>query len=273
MKHPLHRLTAPFAALLVALFGALPFLPAQTVTNNLYFHLGEADLGAAAGDTITSTVESIIDYETSNTGVVYTSDTPGAISSLAASFGGNGYIDGPNILLSPDSSFALEAWIKPASIVDTTAAVFYNGKTGGSGIGLYQFDNKFGVLAGGKWLQTATATLNADEWTNIAAVWDFGTLTLYQNGANVGTFTSGDFGNVPLSSSFLTIGAGYNDSVVNQFSGSIDEVRLFTWTGSFDTTMLNYPASAIPEPATTTVLAGAGVLCLAAWRRRRSLRN
>jgi hypothetical protein len=115
--------------------------------------------------------------------------------------------------------------------------------------------------------------LNADEWTNIAAVWDFGTLTLYQNGANVGTFTPGDFANVPFESSDLTIGAGYNGGLVDRFSGSIDEVRLFTWTGSFDTTMLNYPASAIPEPATTTALAGAAVLCLAAWRRRHSLRN
>lgn len=248
-------------------------VPAQTVTNVFWYHLGES---ATIG---TDSVNNI-NLNVINTAPTLFSDTPGDLaplydSSLSAYFQYGvfpNYLWTNAITLTPNSSFAMEAWIKPDYTTPVTGAIVYNGATGPNGIGLYQFSDQFGVLLGGVTASLSGVSLTAGQWTEIAFTWENGLLTLYQDGVAVKVFDDSAPASQFISSAGqLTIGGAWTGTsgYTNPFTGKIDEVRLFQWTGTFNpATMLNYSTSAVPEPSTCAIVSGAAALGFAIRRRR-----
>jgi len=257
-----HRPTLAFIALLL---GTLVAAHAQT--NVHVFTGGEIDPGATNGAQVNNpTLDSAGSSNLTRTGgVTYTTNTPGANSTLAYQFDGTGYLSGAtNLTLTNTSSFAMELWFQTPS-TPTHQALFHNDK-----IGLYIYDgpNVRVHLAGVALPLIGSISVNT--WHHAALVYDNGTLTGYLQGTptNLGSFS---FTN-PTAGNGLVIGA--NTAFLEPFTGTIDNARIFGFTpGTFNASMLSYPASAIsaiPEPSTYAALAGLLALGLAIFRRRRS---
>jgi hypothetical protein len=260
-----HRPTLAFITLLL---GTLVAAHAQT-----YIHVftgGENDPGATNGAAVNNpTLDSAGSTNLTLTGgnVTYTATTPGANSTLAYQFtGGSGYLLGAtNLSLIDTSSFAMELWFQTTS-ASTQQALFHNGN-----LGLYIFgDSQVRVHRGGIALDII-GSISSNTWYHAAFVWDNGTLTGYLNGTP--TFIGSELVfNNPTAGDALVIGSTHVGG--DRFMGIIDHARVFQFaTGTFNASMLSYPASAItpiPEPSTYAALAGLLALGLVAYRRRRA---
>ncbi len=105
-------------------------------------------------------------------------------------------------------------------------------------------------------------TLNPNTWYNLAAVCDGTFVSMYLNGAYIGTDThSGG----PPSMGFGTLGFGSNlHNGTDWYLGSIDEVRLYSRAITSTEVAQVY---SIPEPSSLTLF-GCGLALLIARRRR-----
>ena len=238
---------------------------AQT-TLHLY-RGGEDDTGSVAGDVHAG----LLVDAAGNTNLAaafgqYTSSTPGPASTLAYGFNqnnSNGAFAGgqTNLSLTNTSSFAMELWFKATSLF-FNQALFHNGR-----IGIYIFEGQVAIHRAGIALDNIGAA-QQDVWTHVAFAYDDGTLTGFLNGTQVNIGTELSFFN-PITGFELLLALSPSSS--DQFRGDIDHARIFSFApGTFNASMLSYPASAIPEPATFTALAGLAALGLAATRRRRA---
>lgn len=237
---------------------------AQTTTH--LFRAGENDSGAANGLALAgTTLDAVGSTNLSLVGTgsaTYTSSTTVSGSSLAFAFtGGNSYAGAVDTSLTTSASFAMELWFKATSLT-TTQALFYNGNTGGNGVGLYLDGANLVGLAGGRFMMAGDTTLTTDTWYHAALVSSGGTITYYLNG--VAEFSrSANF--INPTSGALSIGG--NNSGDELFTGTIDQAQIFTFTsGTFTTAMLSY--SAVPEPSTYAAAFGLFALGFAAWRRK-----
>ena len=98
--------------------------------------------------------------------------------------------------------------------------------------------------AGSAWSNiTGTGTISATSWTHIALVKDGNDITLYRDGASVGTSSgSGNFetgGSYSIVNFPITIGAGWDNGNATYYAdGYIDQFRVSNtarWTGNFST--------------------------------------
>lgn len=250
----------------VLLLVSLVTAHSQTVTH--LFRGGENDAGATNGGALAGTTIDAVgstNLTKSGTGGTYTSNTPGPGSSLAFNFNGSqNYIGALDTSLTTNSSFAMEAWIN-ANQLSSTVGLFYNGHTGSQGVGLFLVNNRLAALRGGIGFTASTTDLSTGVWTHVALVVDSGNLSVYLNGNN----------EISVVSSFINptnggLAIGGNPSGGELFSGAIDHARIFTFgTGTFNTSMLSFPASAIPEPSTYVTIFGSLALAFAVYRRRR----
>jgi hypothetical protein len=252
---------------LLLLLGTLAIGHAQTTVH--FYHGGESDGGAANGGALASfTVDSAGSTNLTGQGTAgtYTNATPVPGSTLAYSFAGSGDYSGVvDTSLSNGTSFAMEVWFNTSTLTGAKA-LFYNGDTGGSGIGLFRDGTHLAVLGGGTIFADGAATLTTGMWYHAALVNDSnsGSLKLYLNG--VLDLTTGNGFNFP-STGGLSLGGNFGGG--DLFTGMLDEARVFTFApGTFNTSMLSY--SAVPEPSTCAALVGVGALGFAAWRRRRA---
>lgn len=249
------------------------------------FRLGEADAGASAGAASAgATVNSVSpSYPLTREGShVYSADTPptarlslGA-STLSIDFSGTGSYSGyyrelGTGLAAQGENFGLEAWIKPANTTSGSRVVVTVGDQD-SGYALVQSGAALEVRYGSTGAALATFNgLTTTEWTHVALVRGTSEATFYVNGVSAGTISAA----VPAwAASFEYFGIGQQPRGPGgqNFVGLIDEVRYFTYSGAFDTAMLNHVA-AVPEPAAAASALGLAA-CLAALglRRRRHSR-
>lgn len=248
-----------FVGLAAAITGS-----AQTTTH--LFRAGENDSGAGNGLALAATtVDAVGSTNLSLVGTgsaTYTSSTFVSGSSLAFVFtGGNSYAGAVDTSLTTSASFAMELWFK-ASSLSTTQALFYNGDTGGNGVGLFLDGSNLVGMAGGRFMATGETTLTTGTWYHAALVSSGGTITYYLNGVSE-ISRSANF--IDPISGALSIGG--NNSGDELFTGTIDQAKIFTFTsGSFNTGMLSY--SAVPEPSTYAAILGLAALGLAVWWRR-----
>jgi hypothetical protein len=237
---------------------------AQTTTH--LFRAGENDSGAGNGLALAATtVDAVGSTNLSLVGTgsaTYTSNTTVSGSSLAFAFtGGNSYAGAVDTSLTTSASFAMELWFKATSL-STTQALFYNGDTGGNGVGLFLDGSNLVAMAGNRFMVAGETTLTTGTWYHAALVSSGGTITYFLNGASELSRAANFF---DPTSGALYIGG--NTSGDELFNGTIDHARIFTFTsGTFNTGMLSY--SAVPEPSTYAAILGLLALGLAAWRRR-----
>lgn len=252
----------------LALLGSALATVASAQTLLHQWRFGENDAGAANGGTVTTVVDHVGSLNLTASGAVtYTNTTAGAASSLAAAFGAGGSFSGTeDSSLTPDSSFIVEGWFylngtPPA----TTSLLYYNGNPSNNGIGLYVWGTRLDVMQGGK-SDVIAGQLNADQWNYVALVYANGSYQAYINSDSVASYTGSSSFN-----DFTGGGGGLGTYIGPGFAGSIDELRVSSFTGSFSTSMLSYNSiSAVPEPSTYAALAGLAALGLVAWRRRQA---
>lgn len=254
----------PFRWLVAFLFAAVLSARAQVVLH--HYRGGEDDAGAAAGLQFLEVLGYTIDVGTNpidlnSTFAAYTSTVAAPGSSLAYDFSGTGGAASTfgDTSLTPTSSFAFEAWVKPGAAA--TGLLFANGKLENNGIGLALVNGNLTVAQGGQgWIVSSTAVSTAT-WSHVAFAYDNGAVGLYLNGSLVHSATSSFIALPDSFSTWVQLGS-------ENIGGLIDDARIFTFTsGSFDTSMLSY--SAVPEPSTYAAIFGAAVLGLAGWRKRR----
>ncbi|MBI2814822.1 MAG: PEP-CTERM sorting domain-containing protein [Opitutae bacterium] len=255
-------MTAPAFRLLALFFSFAAIASAQTTVG--LWKLGEDDSSPANGGPVASSVANsgALGGFTASGTPTYTNSTVGG-SAWAIDMGSSGNSNSLALAstLGVNDNYAIEAWIYVAN-TSGIQVIFYNGDTSTNGMGLLVNGGNLDMMIGGvtassNSLPTAPITLNT--WVNVAAVRENGATYFFydgiQYGAGVGTHgtTTGSF--------FLGSGGGYG------FSGAIDNVRAFTFTGgTFSSSML----TAIPEPSAYAALAGLGALGLAFWRRKRA---
>ena len=238
---------------------------AQTVTH--LFRAGENDSSAGNGLALAATtIDAVGSTNLSLVGTgsaTYTSSTTASGSSLAFAFtGGPSYAGAVDTSLTTSTSFAMELWFKATSL-SGTQALFYNGDTGGNGVGLFLDGSNLVGMAGGRFMASGETTLTTNTWYHAALVSSGGTITYYLNGVSE-ISRSANF--INPTSGALSIGG--NNSGDELFNGAIDQARIFTFTsGTFTTGMLSY--SAVPEPSTYAAACGLLALGFAALRRKR----
>ncbi len=260
MKLPL-QIPRLGALVLLALLGDA-LASAQTVTTVGLWRMGDDDSGAVASASVNTTLTASVGSNLSfnGTGGTYSSSTFDASSGFAVNLAGTGnYVTGNNLGLGSRS--VIEAWVNLSTM--TTGWVALVGNGGGQGVGILVIadHNKiYGAEAGVG--QFAGTSITTGTWHHVAVVVDeTHTGSFYFDGSLV----SGDNNTVNTSyASSFSIGG--DDSGTGRINGIVDDVRAFTYTGTFSPSMLSY--SAVPEPSTYAALFGVAVLVLALWRRR-----
>jgi hypothetical protein len=260
-----------------------------------YWRLGESDPGAVNGGVVpdnagalnTRSANQIVGPDdlksfTDNTTPTYYSNSvaSGSVnptgSTLSAQFAGGAHLGiwkdpgGGGRTYDLTNNFGLELWVKSGSATGTQ--FFANNGSGSQGWGIFQQSDGYKAIYsnteifGTDAFGSAIAPVTVGVWTHLALVRDSGISTFYVNGVATGT-TSALFSgtnNTDGGNTNFTVGAITGG--VNAFTGNIDEVRIFTFTGPFDTSDLLF--AAVPEP-TTYVMLLAGLLTLFVLARLR----
>jgi hypothetical protein len=230
------------AALCFALLASAPARATITVLN--YWRMGENDPGAVSGGHCTNTVDAVGGDTLTNTtaGGLFLNYTNGVSttasadtgSALALALANSEYLAGP-LATNLTNNFGIECWVNPSTTVGGHVLA-YNGLRG-NGWGLYQGAD-FQVLYGGV-VFWGSAPVTVGAWTHLALVRNNGVAILYTNGVPANTNSS----SVPITpTGSFTVGG---DAQFGEFfTGSIDEVRVFTFAaGAFSTNdlLLNSP--------------------------------
>lgn len=237
---------------------------AQVLVHQWRF--GENDPGATNGGTVTTTQDNVgtLDLTVSGT-VTYTNVTAGASSTLAQSFGtAASFSAAADTSLSRTSRFVIEGWFYlNGTQANTTNILFYNGNASSSGAGLYVRGTTLRYLQGGS-ADVVAGTLTANQWNYVALAYEAGSLKVFVNGETTPSYAGAHtFNAFNGNTETFSIGSGLDVSV--------DELNVWTFSGSFNSAMLSYDTvSAVPEPSTYAALAGAAALGFVAWRRRRA---
>jgi hypothetical protein len=259
-------------ALAATLFAAA--LAQANVVVGGYYHLGESDAGAVAGNPGNGTsVDSSglgkdLTYWTGTQ--TYSSSTAATAaaatgSNLSMDFAGDGFYlhTGSNLTDNVDN-FGIEGWFKVNDL--SQQGLCNNGDAFGGGFGLYVLGGHVQGLYNQVALFDTGFTPVLGEWFYVAMVRDAGVTKMYVNNT-----TAIDFGSTYapyVATPQFSLGvAGYD-----YLKGSADEVRVIAFGSEFG---YNFNASsdlliAVPEPSSVMLFAtGMFGLMAYAWRKRK----
>ncbi|MGA2175740.1 MAG: LamG-like jellyroll fold domain-containing protein, partial [Verrucomicrobiota bacterium] len=208
----------------------LPTVASVSVVD--YWHLGENDPGAAANSAMTNSLDSVggRTWTLTNSGALTysanVSTNAGAAtgSYVALRFTNSAYATSA-VIPGLRTNFGVELWVNPATATGSQS-IFYNGDSGASGWGLYVSGNTFTGLFGGVSFIFGSVTFTPGTWNHVALVESDTVATLYVNGA-----VSGTLPRTPASpAGQITVGANHGGT--ENFSGLIDEIRVFTFASN-----------------------------------------
>jgi hypothetical protein len=217
---------------LISLVAPVSFLHA-TVTNLLWYRLGENDPGAALGVASTNTVDLIVGRSLPGFGgPVYTNAVSTIASnnfgsSLAVQFSGaNQYFSNATIV-ALTNNFSIEAWVNPNTVSTGARIIAYNGNAASDGWGIYQSGTNYFGIFGGSVIQigATSGAATAGTWTHVALVREGGTAALFINGVINGTTTTASPMSPHIGDGFA-VGALPEAPSSDDFNGTIDEVRI-----------------------------------------------
>lgn len=203
-----------------------------------WFRMGEDEPGAIAGKAVGKQVSDHRNYvHLERIGSPkYSDDTAAPGSSLAMSFGGSdedcvGIARFPYVLT---DYFIIEAWVKIRKIGDHNQCVVHNGHGGLNGYALAAINGTWqSVYEGGPICDSGVAC-EFGKWTHLALVCERGRSQLWVNGQARGRAIDA-IPSVPDGP--FAIGGSYRHTD-RAFYGEIDEVRLSTFIGPFQPSML-----------------------------------
>lgn len=253
----------------LALLSLLFVTTAAAQTTIGSWRLGENDPSPTNGGALTATLPDVglLGSFTASVTPTYTNATvAGSGSTWAINMGGGGNSNSLALAttLGVDDNYAVEAWL---NVTDSAGlqVVFYNGNTSANGMGLLVNNGRLDMMVGGTTATSnslPTPTLALNTWVSVAAVREAGATYFYYEGTRYDANVGGH--GAATGSFFLGSGGGYG------LAGALDNVRAFTFTGAFASSMLTPVPAAVPEPSTSAALAGGlAALALAVWRRRR----
>jgi hypothetical protein len=158
-------------------------------------------------------------------------------STLSGNFASTDSLSRPTPVAT-STGVALEAWVKTGSANQTATAV-YVGNSGADGFGFFQYTtnpsplvSNWNFLEGGHSFNTTTTPATPGVWTHLGLTIDAsGVLRGYINDRRVAT----DAGSPNPPTGTLSIGGG--------FTGNVDQVRLMTFTGTFQPSNFLYGSS------------------------------
>ncbi len=213
-----------------------------SVTNIVWYRLGEADPGAAPGVVVTNANDLIAgrDLKVSGSPFYTNAVSAGASndvgSSLAVQFSGTGQYLNSSVFFGATNNFCIEAWVKP-NTVSGTHVVAYNGDPTADGWGIYQNGTNYLAVFGGVGT-FGGGRVAAGIWTHLALVRDSGAANLFVNGA--GSLHPTNTGPHALAKGDpFSVGAFVGPPASSAFSGAIDEVRVFSFgAGEFSASKL-----------------------------------
>jgi hypothetical protein len=149
-------------------------------------------------------------------------------TALRFAAGGTGYVSTQLLgqAVPVTGAYTVEAWVRPAAFPGTIAATWDEGKNAGFRLGLDGQGNVTASQDGATWTLTSSQAAATGAWSHVAAVYEGTALTLYLNGASVGTTAVTA---VPNPNTTGLIGACRDSSAqpTGFFTGDIEEVRVW----------------------------------------------
>lgn len=262
--------------LLVTAFVALTGIASATVINVAYWRGGEDDVPAPSGipgpaDSTAVDAMGNLDLTKTNrggaTGPSYGYSGLPAGSTVDYVFDGatgNAFAGVPPTVAAT-TNWGVQLYAKP-SYVDGVQIFLQAGPSGVDGFILGQVGGNYYAEVAGVWGANEGA-VSANVWANIALVNDGGVNKFYVDGV----LKASSAANKPSIAPTTFIGLGQNSAGGQNYTGAIDEARIFTFApGAFQASDLNGYVGIVPEPS-TLMLGVTGLLGLLAyaWRKRR----
>lgn len=209
-----------------------------------YWRLGDLVAGSSAADsagTVTGTYSGQLSR-----------GMPGAVMGDQDSccFFLNGHVDmGNSYAFTGTAAFSIEAWVQLQALpaggsISTVAGYFFNDANGSEGWGL-SVQNNGGIefyrylSNAGDTVATAANTMPIGQWTHIVGTYDGATMTLYVNGASVGSLASTKSISAGTSVTFQLA----HDNTGSQLTGMVDEVAVYTKALSASSVQAHYNAA------------------------------
>lgn len=254
-----------------ALFGTVLGLGLASTTRAAL--IGQWTFNEGSGTVATDTAGS--NNGTLSNGATFVSSGP---SNYAVRFGdGSGAGTGNDSVVMPDGptfdmgkNFSIEAWVKMDSIsgvdwifgTEHSSYARYGLLVAG---GLYRFDVGSYLEHAPDYFATASTSASTGTWDHLVGTFDGATIKLYKNGTLAGStsWTAND--GVYPTSQVPAAGPFYSDK------GSVDQVQLWNETLTDAQALSLYQSGpiAVPEPASTAVVASLAMAALGARKRRR----
>ena len=255
-----------------------------TVTDVVWYHMGEQQSNTTPGSTTTDPQEEcIINFDApiafGGTPPVISADVspltrwgspightnpghtvPSNLSTMI--YDADVYKTNSAVLQGQAGNWGIEGWFKPTSA--NMGRYFYNGHGGLSGMGIWSESGQWKIFLGGQGFFASGVAVTPNVWTHVAAV------TLDTSSPTLGIYIDGQLATslavipTPIgATSWLDFGGQDNNEWRTE--GLFDELRIFSFSpGQFNSeTDLNY----VPEPATMLLL-GLGGICLRARSKR-----
>ncbi len=242
-----------------------------TVTTVGWYQLGEKDspvgVDGAPGDSTTVDSSGNGFDLTKNGNATYRADTAllAPQTSISMQFQGAvnpGFYQGAALATGVTTTVALELWVKPALASDSQAYLVWNGRvltTPVNGYGFFQNGTSLILYVPGATFDPFM-TVDAGQWLHLGLVFDSaGNGSLYTNGVLDTAASFGPGMSAPTPSFFI----GSAGDLAHPFTGEIDNVRVFTFTGAFNPRDFLLD---VPEPS-AVVLAGLGASVVLLARR------
>ncbi len=151
-------------------------------------------------------------------GIAYSAGTSGSAIVLSA-----GQVDVPDAPVMNVTQVTMEAWVRPAAL-----------PVGSKRAAIVDSDLRFGMFVrpGGDLscatsvAVTAAAGISVGAWTHVACTYDGAELRMFVNGVQVTAAAGG--GPIGIGTKGMTIGANNPGTAADPFTGSLDDVRIYS---------------------------------------------